>query len=217
MVSAYIQFSKPITLYLVRLCEIFHWVPSGCILISADANANSSLWHDTAIDAEGRMLEDFVSTKGILVINGLSEYSTHTGGHNINVTLFGGGIVQAVKYLWVHDSSLSDHKLMTYVLWWGAHTDNNQQAPEWWYNLKRANWMAFNRKLVSLQNWIVKEDTVDQRAIKLTVLHSTAKGTIPRKGRCKPGFVPWWYDEITDARTAMLRACCRYQGCLDDK
>lgn len=116
VVSAYFQFSKPITPYLVQLCEILHWVLSGCILISADANAKSRLWHDTVTDAEGRILEDFVSAEGILVANEPSVYTTHTGSHNIDITLCGGVVSQSVTGWRVHDSSLSDHRLITFVL-----------------------------------------------------------------------------------------------------
>ena len=120
-VNSYFKFADRIGDHIDRLEQVITRFRGESVLIAADANARSLLWHNEVTDAKGEELETFVLLHDIVIFNCPGEVSTfeNSRGHksNIDVTLGSGSLEQRIVGWTVHNEwSLSDHRLITYEL-----------------------------------------------------------------------------------------------------
>lgn len=123
-VSAYFQYSEPIDPYLHRLGLVLDRLRGKRVIVCADANAHSPLWHSLPRHFVGRgrvvaerraMMEDFIMARDLVVQNVEGElftFSTANGESNVDVTLTTRGV--HVSQWRVTDASSSDHRLITF-------------------------------------------------------------------------------------------------------
>ena len=121
LINAYFKYADRIEMHVDHLEMVLRRFRGERTLISADVNARSVLWHNTATDEKGEELEAFIVLHELLVLNCPSEVSTfeNTRGQqsNIDVTLGSGSLERLVTDWEVHPEwSLSDHRLITYAL-----------------------------------------------------------------------------------------------------
>lgn len=88
------------------------------VIIGADTNARSVLWHSDRTDERGRKLEEFASRRGLNIQNKISESPTFQGprgSSNIDVTL-AGRLANAKIDDWkvIGDATNSDHNLILF-------------------------------------------------------------------------------------------------------
>ncbi|KAJ8712621.1 hypothetical protein PYW07_005463 [Mythimna separata] len=127
VVSAYFQYSDDVSLHLLHLERTMGVLRGHNVLVGADVNAHSPLWHSAPRHLIGRgrevarrreLVEGFVLAHGLTIHNRPGQPSTfHTinGESNIDVTMSTRGV--RVTDWRVHtEASSSDHRLITFRL-----------------------------------------------------------------------------------------------------
>nr|6A43_A Chain A, RNA-directed DNA polymerase homolog (R1),Polyubiquitin-C [synthetic construct] len=135
MVSAYFQYSDPIDPYLHRLGNILDRLRGARVVICADTNAHSPLWHSLPRHYVGRgqevadrraKMEDFIGARRLVVHNAdghLPTFSTANGESYVDVTLSTRGV--RVSEWRVTNESSSDHRLIVFGV--GGGTTGSMQ------------------------------------------------------------------------------------------
>lgn len=91
VISAYLAADADISEELRRWNSSNNW-RAARVLIGADANSKSHLWHSGREDRRGLVLEEFIIGQGLRVMNSASTYPTFegaAGSSNIDITLAG--------------------------------------------------------------------------------------------------------------------------------
>ncbi|PZC70717.1 hypothetical protein B5X24_HaOG215013 [Helicoverpa armigera] len=127
MVSAYFQYSEDISPHLEHLARVLNTLRGCRVLVGADTNTHSPLWHSEQRHYIGRggettrrreAMEDFIMAHDLILHNVGNQpptFATVNGESNIDVTLSTRGV--RVDNWRVHEgASSSDHQLITFEL-----------------------------------------------------------------------------------------------------
>lgn len=125
LVSAYFQYSHDIQRHLKQMDKVFNALQGRAVLVGADTNAHSPLWHSFTrnyvgrgpdVAARRRAMEDFLLARDLVVQNTPGQPSTFytaNGESNIDVTFTTRG-VRVTDWGVREDISSSDHRLLTF-------------------------------------------------------------------------------------------------------
>jgi exonuclease III len=90
------------------------------VLIATDSNARSTLWHDTLTNTRGRILEKFITSNQLYIMNEACSNTTfrnHMGTSNIDLTIISPQLIRRVSEWVISDQeSISDHSIIKYVI-----------------------------------------------------------------------------------------------------
>ncbi|XP_045781560.1 uncharacterized protein LOC123878428 [Maniola jurtina] len=127
LVSAYFQYSEDVEPHLLQLERVHESLRGKKVVIGADCNAHSPMWHSEPRHYTGRgavaerrrqHVEDFITGRDLVLHNQEGQPSTFSGPNgesNIDITL--GTRSAAVSNWIVHDGvSSSDHRLITFTV-----------------------------------------------------------------------------------------------------
>lgn len=210
--SAYFKYCIPTKHFVDRLGNILDLVGNN-VVIGADVNAHSSLWHSRQSGhtgmARGTRLETLIGDKHLKVHNLPGRIDTYDrpgmGASNVDVTLTRGADMIGAVHGWdVVDVTDSDHRLIRYGISFKGEEPGHAVRKRR-YNVRRANWDKFNRYLIS--NVHASSDALadvrDLEGVATTltsVLERAMESSMPRSakpGRARP---PWWSRELTDSK-----------------
>nr|CAD7256877.1 unnamed protein product [Timema shepardi] len=221
--NLYFQFRHPIEPYLDQLeiiCRTYAGVP---LIITADANAKSPMWHSHRVigrDRRGCALEEFIYGHGLEVANQPNNPPTYQGragaSSNIDVTLCNAESMDMVEGWRVVDNVMvSDHNLIVFEFAAGRLVDGNGEGNRRRYNMSKANWEKLRAELI-LPSPVAQGDNVNMKAKQLTwALQDAMRKSIPVvKGDTKVGNKPW-NDRLQSLRARARRTRKRYQRCRD--
>jgi len=83
-----------------------------------DSNARSTLWYDTLSNDRGKLLEEFIFSKQLYIMNEASNnttFSNRIGNSNIDLTLINSQLLRKVSDWEISDEeSNSDHSIIKY-------------------------------------------------------------------------------------------------------
>lgn len=221
VVSAYFQYCDKIEPYIQHLDAVLHTLQGCNVIICADANAKSTLWHSSQTDERGEALENLIAQHNLFILNRESNartYDSTNGAANIDVTLASSTCYNKISHWTLHqDRTTSDHNLITLKI--NTPTDSNTaHGPELRYNIRRADWTKFEEHLkkecenVTFENGDDTPVDPDAQAITLQqILKSACDAAIPRKTRY-PKSVPWWNKDLTKLKTETRRARRSFQS-----
>jgi len=89
------------------------------VLIAMDSNFRSTSWHDTLPNTRGRILEEFLMSKQLYIMNKESDYTTyqsHRGTSNIDLTVISDQLLRTVVDWEISEQeSCSDHSIIRYA------------------------------------------------------------------------------------------------------
>ncbi|CAM9798889.1 unnamed protein product [Heterosigma akashiwo] len=97
LVCSYMAKDTEVTREAQRWTESDNW-KSSRVLVAADTNAKSHLWHSGREDGRGQELEAFILGQGLAVVNRVSPHFTFEGAQgssNIDLTLAGHSLANA--------------------------------------------------------------------------------------------------------------------------
>jgi hypothetical protein len=69
---------------------VLHHAKGTGVLITTDSNARSTLWHDTLINTRGRILEEFITSNQLYIMDEKCTNTTfrnHMGTSNIDLKI----------------------------------------------------------------------------------------------------------------------------------
>jgi hypothetical protein len=132
---------------LKKMDDIQRFVSGGRILIAADSNLRSKMWHDVKTNPRGRKMEEYLASKQLHIINEESDWFTFSntrGSSNIDLTIANNNLIAAVSDWEISaEESLSDHIYLKYKIGEGGadrhNRDNTSQGTK--YVLKIINYM----------------------------------------------------------------------------
>ena len=106
------------------------------ILIAMESNARSHAWHDKQTNLRGRILEEYLASRDLNIINQESEqntYHTRRGKSNIDITITNNQILKKLKDWEISmEESCSDHNIIKYTI-----EQENEYRTEYSYTGKR--------------------------------------------------------------------------------
>ena len=74
--SMYLDIEIDINTYLDKIDEITSFTKAAGLLIAMDSNARSKTWHDTITNPRGRIIEEYLCSKQLYIMNEESENTT---------------------------------------------------------------------------------------------------------------------------------------------
>jgi hypothetical protein len=226
VISTYFQFSEPTERGVERLQKVLDGLnnrDAKDIVISADVNARSASWHDVKTDRRGEIVDEFVTTNGLEIINRGDQPQTfeshYRGSTNLDVTLARLTKGEITDWKVKPGETTSDHALITYRLANRTHDDEVIMGEARRFNLDGVNWHKFREKLsvrVAREPDLHSLDS-NTCAEKLeTILKDTCADCLRRgKGPRKRPTI-WWtqklqrsLDRIVRVRAAVRTTLCR--------
>lgn len=217
IINAYCQCSLPLEPILKKIEKILGIIKSNDVILTMDANSKSLTWFSGETDERGRILEEFLMSNNLYILNRPSEVSTFcrvNAESNIDITIAGDTMVNRIKN-WRVDSSCttSDHNLILFELEEGLNSRKFLKK-EKSYNIKKADWTKFYEELNNEFNderikqlETLTPDTAIKKFNKL--LELCCSRTIP-KIKSGQNLVPWWSEELSELRKNANRAKRQY-------
>lgn len=77
MINSYLKFNECTEAHVTQLDKVLSGREGRMAVVSADANANSVLWHNPRTDENGLLLEDLIVAKDLQVINVEGSFTTY--------------------------------------------------------------------------------------------------------------------------------------------
>lgn len=77
IINVYCQYSLPIEPMLRRIEEILNNIGSNNVIITMDSNSKSTTWFSDYTDERGRILEEFLITNNLHIVNRPSDLSSY--------------------------------------------------------------------------------------------------------------------------------------------
>jgi hypothetical protein len=89
------------------------------LLFAADSNARSTSWHDVRMDTRGKILEEFIMSKQLYIMNDscYTTFSNRLGSSNIDLALTNSQLLESFSEWEISDQdSISDHNIIKYSI-----------------------------------------------------------------------------------------------------
>jgi len=119
-----------------------------------DSNSRSTSWHDTLTNTRGRILEEFLISKHLHIMNDestLTTFRSSRGYNNIDLTVISKQLLTAVEELEVSDQeSCSDHSIIKFAKGQGKWRRSKQDSQEVRYIVKSEDIEKFQGNLLRL-------------------------------------------------------------------
>lgn len=211
LVNCYFRYHDPIGEHLDHLNNVFRQLQGESVLICADVNAKSTLWHNPHTDMRGEEVEEFLLTHDLTVVNARSPYTTFEsaqGTSNIDVTLCSQRLrLRLHSWTIAPDTLLSDHRLITFDLSMGLRPPVAQHQPLTGHiRLQDVDWRIFDATLLvdtAQAEWF-DEYPLDEKVSKLTlILQKAGQESVPPRKRPR-ATARWWTKELDAARASKL-------------
>lgn len=223
LASIYFQCSHQIEPYLDKIQKIVTELPRQKLIIAADTNAKSTLWHCRYNDDRGDMLEETLSLLDLAVLNEPDNPPTsisHLGTSNIDITMASGPAINLVRNWTVHECwTSSDHNAISFTLSPCNTSPYTICHPR--FKTTRANWARFQESFSTEMNRNPAHPTPTTTSLVqnfaetiqsniLAACNSSLKNKRPY-GKS----VPWWTGELTDMKKRTNKARRAFQSEFD--
>jgi hypothetical protein len=246
VVSMYLDIKQEINNKIAKVEEIIKFGAGTGIIIAMDSNARSQAWHDKQTNKRGRILEEYLVSRDLNIMNEESEHTTyHTrrGRSNIDLTITNNQILKNFTDWEISmDESCSDHNIIKYTI-----EQENNYGTQYNYTGKRyvTTEGKYNRFVYKLKEELAKEfrkeakedteslDNILAKHIKETEdietavekLHTaittacdkTFKTQRNTNKMTKQKLVPWWTADLTIKRKRLNALRRRYQRTKNDE
>lgn len=228
--SVYCRFSQSIDAYLSYIDEVLLLDSSSPIIIGMDANATSPLWfsklsvHSHRYESHNRgiLLEEFLCTRELYVVNERSEHYTFdgpNGSSDIDVTLGSRSFLRSFDTRWsIADGySLSDHNpIVISVMQRNAQQPVQMEEMRKWRS-KRNGWQHYAEQMkAEAEMQLPLRDFTEmnlmqqlQRLQNLVV--AVNDRVLGRPSSRDPVKVKWWTRELHFERKTVVRLRRRYR------
>lgn len=239
--SIYMDMETDINNDLRKMDKIIDYTKGSGLLIAVDSNARSKTWHDTITNPRGRIIEEYLSSKQLYIMNEESENTTFeskNGKSNNDLTITNSKLMPRLKE-WEcgREESCSDHRYITYNIkqcideitelkFYGTkYIFNEEKLEEFSKVIKR----ELSQNVIMLTNNITTEE-IDEELSRLTSTETDSEKIVQQfeenvSKACKKCFrvskptnkinkrksLPWWTTDLTIMRKKTNALRRRYQ------
>lgn len=152
--NQYYQFSHDAAPHIEKTKKIFriYNTQNNPVLVLADANAKSTVWHSNQTDEKGEEIEIALQELGVETINKPRNPPTYQGragaSSNIDITIANMVAMERVQKWQVKDGiTTSDHNMITMELTKTRETIIEPEVKRRKYNLRRADWTRLKAEI----------------------------------------------------------------------
>jgi len=236
--SMYFDITEKIERELDKMEEILDFTKGNGLLIAVDRNSRSTTWHDSQTNKRGEILEEYVISRNLHIMNEESDQTTfqsRRGSSNIDVTIVNNQLLNALQNWKIsEEESCSDHNIIKFDLRQDTYHDTEYSYTGYRYVVTDGSLKTFDSNLsrlvatkfhtgqgdplnldraLALQ---VKEANDIERAVKLfhEALILSCNRSFNKRNATKPmdhKTVPWWTKELTIMRKRTNALRRRYQ------
>ena len=125
--SIYMDYTATLDNDLKRIEKLLTFTKGEKLLIGMDSNCRSTAWHDVITNERGRMMEDFVASNQLHIINEertLKTFQGSRGESNIDLTIANNKILANIqKWDIADEESASDHNIIKFNI-----TSDNEEG-----------------------------------------------------------------------------------------
>ena len=118
--SMYFDRENQIEHDLIKMESVLHHAKNTGVLTASDCKARSTLWHERLTNTRGRILEEFITSKQLYILNEEScntTFKNHLGTSNIDLTIISPQLLNSVIGWVISDQeSVSDHSIIKYAM-----------------------------------------------------------------------------------------------------
>jgi hypothetical protein len=96
----YFDITKEIESELNKVDEIIEFTKGFGLLIAVDSNARATAWHDSQRNKRGKILEEYIISKNLHIMNEESEQTTfqsRRGSSNIDLTIVNNHLITVLQ------------------------------------------------------------------------------------------------------------------------
>ena len=152
--SMYFDIERDINVDLMKLDNFLTYARGKGIIIGMDSNSRSKVWHDVITNARGKLVEEYLASNNLYVINEESENTTfenNRGKSNVDLTITNNLLLPRMnEWECSEEESCSDHRYITYSI--SHHTTHNRTA-----NYYGSKFIIKEEKLEEFSNVLVRE------------------------------------------------------------
>jgi hypothetical protein len=154
LASMYLDIRQQIETDLLKIEAIIQHAKGAGVLKAMHSNSRSTWWHDTLTNTRGRMLEEFLMSKQLHIINEESDYTTfcsRRGTSNIDLTVINNQLLRAeVEWEVSEQESYFDRSIIRYATGQGKGHRLEFDFQDVRFIVKKDNKEIFQRNLLRL-------------------------------------------------------------------
>jgi hypothetical protein len=115
----YLHIGQQIEMDLSKIEVVLQHANGAEVLLAMDSNFRSASWYDSTTNARGRILEEYLMSKQLYILNEESintTFQNQRGASNIDLTIINNKILRTVvEWEITEQESCSDHNIIKYV------------------------------------------------------------------------------------------------------
>jgi hypothetical protein len=151
--KAYMEYHDAIEKSLKKIERILEFIKGVKIIIAIDSISRSTTWHDVTTNARGRLMEKFLASNHLHIINEESPKTTfHSsrGQSNIDITITDGKMLAAIENWGTADEeNASDHNIITFHITIEKDEAKITNSPGFRFVVKEKQRSVFYEKIYS--------------------------------------------------------------------
>jgi len=154
LASIYLDIRQQIEMDLSKIEAVLQHANGAGVLLAIDSNSRSTSWHDLTTNARGRILEEYLMSKQLYILNEESVNTTfrnRRGASNIDLTIINSKLLSTVAEWEISEQeSCSDHNIIKYVIGRGDFNEDSVKFQDVRYIVKKENYVIFQENLTQL-------------------------------------------------------------------
>jgi len=227
LINVYIH-PPPVVVSKAQLLKLFPENDKRSIVVG-DLNAHSQTWKDSSTSTRGRILEEVVSDRELVILNtGSPTYITNTTTHNnsvIDLAISTRDMALRCNHTVLNNCLGSDHLVSMVTVDEVAELEEDVGMHRW--KLEKADWKAYKEQSrVTINPTIITDNLDDTMTNLIKAINNTAATTIPerkpfktnksKRRKTKP--LPFWNENCTNTiyERNKIRNRANKSGNMDD-
>ena len=220
-----------------KIENILQFAKGRGLIVAMDSNARSKTWHDVLTNKRGRLLEEFVISNRVHIVNEDSKRTTfesNRGTSNTDLTIADNKMATLLKKWQCNEQeSFSDHRIITFQIEKSKDIINEYNYHGTKYITSEEGFKKFDDNFIKeIKNnfKISKTENLDNTLYAIGTLETDIENAVGKHqnavtAACKKSFkvwklskktiekrsVPWWTEELTTMRKKINAIRRQYQ------
>ena len=170
--SIYMDIERDIGIDIKQIESILEHAKDFGVIIATDTNARSTTWFDNKTNQRGKKLEEFITTRNLLIINedeGVPTFETRRAQSWIDLTISTPNLIHSIlEWTSGGEESCSDHKLISFTI-----VENNEYR-----TLEKQEPNHYPRYIIKM-----KKTSTNSASGSMRACHAAGLGSIPGRDK----------------------------------